>query len=47
MLAGPAKGEEQQYLPLIRCKIDGIGKARRPIREEWLADEPKFFKWVD
>jgi len=39
------KGDDKPYRPKVRCVIDG--EPRRLTREEWLADEPKFFEWVD
>ena len=35
----------KEYLPLIRCSINGT---IRPLtREEWLAEPPAYFEWVD
>ena len=35
----------KEYLPLIRCSINGT---IRPLtREEWLAEPPVYFEWVD
>ena len=45
MLARGVQGENKPYRPKIRCVIND--KIRRPTREEWLADEPTFFEWVD
>jgi hypothetical protein len=45
MLACATKEKNKQYLPKIRCMIGG--QARRLTREEWLADEPDHFEWVD
>ena len=42
MLAHGMEGGKQ-YRPKIRCEIDG--EIRRPTRKEWLAEDPKFFKW--
>ena len=47
MLALPAEGEKEQYWPNVRCELEGARDARRPTREEWLANEPTFFNWVD
>ena len=44
MLA-PGLVGEGNYLPKIRFLIDG--KARQLTRDEWLADKPQHFKWVD
>ena len=44
MLAVGNEGEKQ-YRPKIRCEIEG--KIRRPKRDEWLAEKPTFFEWVD
>ena len=44
MLAVGNEGEKQ-YRPKIRCEIEG--KIRRPKRDEWLAENPTFFEWVD
>ena len=44
MLAHGMEGEkDKRYLPKIWCEIDG--EIRRPTRKEWLAEDPKFFKW--
>jgi hypothetical protein len=40
-------GENEGYLPKIRCTINDREKPRRLKREEWLADEPEYFEWVD
>jgi uncharacterized protein (DUF2235 family) len=45
MLALGPNGETKPYLPKIRCMIGG--KPRRLTREEWLADHPEHFEWVD
>lgn len=45
MLARNPEGGNRPYSPKIRCVIDG--EARRLTREEWLADEPEFFEWVN
>ncbi|KAF9644019.1 hypothetical protein BDM02DRAFT_3122619 [Thelephora ganbajun] len=45
MLARGKEGKNKPYLPKIRCMIDG--EARRLTREEWLAEEPSYFEWVD
>jgi hypothetical protein len=45
MLALPMEGSNELYLPKIRFEIDG--EARCLTREEWLADEPEHFEWVD
>jgi hypothetical protein len=44
MLAQAMEGGEL-YRPKIRCVING--KLRRLTREEWLADVPNHFEWVD
>jgi len=44
MLARAIEGEKQ-YSPEIRCEIDG--EVRHLTREEWLADKPAHFMWVD
>jgi hypothetical protein len=44
MLAQEVRGGEP-YQPKIRCVIKG--KSRRLTREEWLADDPGHFEWVD
>jgi hypothetical protein len=44
MLAQPSEGGKK-YRPKIRCMIQG--KLRHIRSEEWLADEPKHFKWVN
>ena len=42
------KGKGKQYRPKIRCRVHkGDAEARRPTREEWLAENPGFFNWVD
>ena len=44
------EGEKEPYLPKIRCVFKvGEGKYEtRPLtREEWLAEEPEHFNWVD
>lgn len=45
MLAQAMEGERKPYSPKIRCIING--KARRLTREEWLAEQPAHFEWVD
>lgn len=45
MLAFPMDGSNKLYLPKIRFTVDG--EPRRLTREEWLADEPEYFEWVD
>jgi len=45
MMADGVGGEKKPYLPKIRCFIGG--KVRRLTREEWLAEEPEHFEWVD
>jgi len=45
MMAHGVEGQNGAYSPKIRCVIDG--KARRLTREEWLAQVPEFFEWVD
>jgi len=45
MLAQGRKGEGKPYVPRVRFFIDG--QIRRLTREEWLADQPKHFEWVD
>ena len=47
MLALPVEGEKEPYCPRVRCKIDDTGKAKCPTWDEWMANEPEFFKWVD
>ena len=46
MLALPMEGSRKQYVPNIRFPIDGV---LRPLRrdDEWLADKPEHFVWVD
>ena len=40
------KDGREEYLPRIRCWIDT--KTIRPLtREEWLAEPPAYFEWVD
>jgi len=45
MLAGGVEGKHGHYLPRIRCVIDGT--VRSLTKEEWMADEPEHFEWVD
>ena len=45
MLACATTEKKEQYLPKIRCVVGG--QARRLTREEWLADPPEHFEWVD
>jgi len=45
MLAKSLDGEDKMYSPKIRFPIDG--KVRCLTREEWLANKPKHFEWVD
>ena len=45
MMANGVEGGKGQYLPKIRCVVDGV--ARRLTREEWLAEVPEYFEWVD
>ena len=40
-------GPDGGYLPKIRCTIKDGEKPRCLKREEWLADEPEYFEWVD
>jgi hypothetical protein len=35
----------KEYTPRIRCWVDGT--VRRLTREEWLAEPPVHFDWVD
>ena len=45
MLARGKGGENRPYLPKIRYMIDG--KPRKLTRDEWLAEDPLHFEWVD
>jgi len=45
MLAFPMDGSNRLYRPKIRFTIDGV--PRRLSREEWLAEKPEHFVWVD
>ena len=45
MKAHAVEGDKRPYMPKIRCVIDG--KVRSLTREEWLADAPEHFEWVD
>ena len=46
MVARGMEGKnDKQYWPKIWCVVNG--EIRRPTREEWLAEEPTFFEWVD
>ena len=45
MFALPMDGSDQQYLPKVRFAIGG--KPQHLTREEWLADKPEYFEWVD
>lgn len=45
MLARGVEGNGRPYVPKVRCVIDG--EARRLTRDEWLAEQPQFFEWVD
>ena len=45
ILACGTTEENRQYLPKIRCVIDG--KARRLTRKEWPENKPVYFEWVD
>jgi hypothetical protein len=40
-------GEKGRYLPAVRCTIKGEKEPRCLKREEWLADKPEHFEWVD
>ena len=45
MLALPIEGGNKPYVPQIRFTIDGVP---RPLtKDEWLAEEPEHFVWVD
>ena len=45
MLARGRDGDGKQYLPKIRITVNG--KPKRLTREEWLAEPPAHFDWVD
>ena len=45
MLAFPMDRSNELYVPKIRFTIGG--EVRRLSREEWLADKPEYFDWVD
>lgn len=45
VLARAVDGDKRPYLPKVRCAIDG--GARCLTREEWSAEEPEHFEWVD
>ena len=45
MLARGPEGDNKPYVPKVRCTIHG--KPRTLTREEWLADEPRYFVWTD
>ncbi|KAF9786823.1 hypothetical protein BJ322DRAFT_1052259 [Thelephora terrestris] len=45
MLAQTTQGNGEPYVPKIRCMVNG--KPRRLTREEWLAEPPRYFEWVD
>jgi hypothetical protein len=47
IVAGGADGEKGRYLPAVRCTIEGVKELRVLTREEWLADKPRHFEWVD
>lgn len=45
MLANDVGGGKAPYLPKIRCVIGGV--VRCLTKEEWLAEDPEHFEWVD
>jgi len=45
MLAQTRQGNGKPYVPKIRCMVNGT--PRRLTREEWLAETPRYFEWVD
>jgi hypothetical protein len=39
------EGQKRPYSPQIRFEVNN--EARCLTRDEWLADEPKYFEWVN
>ena len=47
ILARSANGKDEGYVPAVRFAIKGEADPLRLSGEEWLANPPKHFEWVD